>query len=563
MEEMQEKQNEEGVKIVAALQETLMQGFLTAISIVGVITAGVGTYEAIQATNFWLIPIYWISYFTALLFTFWKKPSYKLRAWTLVGLLYLIGTTDFIADGIGGSGRLFLLSLVFITGILFGRRESIAMVIANALTLIGFGIVFSTGAVSIPGDGRSSLLGIWIVSIVPLTMLGLLIMVSLNFLIPRLVTALQNSHQLTNELQINQDTLTQQVQERTEKISRRSSQLEAITFIGRDVMSIQNQDQMLNEAVNLISNQLGFYFAGIFLSDEINQYAILQAATSKGGHQLLMSRYRVYIGETNFVGSVISRGTVRFRNFEIHGAEFSETPELADTRSQIVIPLKARDQIIGALDIQSREVEEFDEDSTKVIQILADQLALSIMNSRLYEEAQQSLNAAQRAYGQISQQAWSNLISRQQIRKRFDPQKILADNDGWSQKTLQASQDGKMVLEKGILAIPIKERGQVIGLIRAHKASEKEVWSQEEINLINNLTDQLEVALESARLYKDTQLLAEQERLVGEITARMRESLDVESVLRTAVQEIGEKLGLSSAEVWLSDDTNLESTTPR
>jgi GAF domain-containing protein len=554
MENLQGTQKENIIHNASALKDDLLQGLLTALSVVGLLTAIIGSYEAFQNSDQWLIPIYWGSYLMVLLFTFWRKPGYRIRGWSLIVLIYTIALTDLMADGLGGSGRVFLVGLIFITGILFERNESVFMLLVSTLTMIAFTIVFTVGITNIPGDSRSSQLAAWIVSTLSLLMIDVLIVVSLNYLIPRFVTALQQSQQLANELKISQTTLTRQVDERTKRISKRSDQLEAITFIGRDVMSIQNLDQMLNEAVDLISNQLGYYFAGIFLTDEVNQYAILRAASSQGGHRLLMSRYRVYIGETNFIGSVISRGILRFRHYEENEAQTSETPELAETRSEIVLPLRARDRLIGALDIQSHEIEEFDEENIKMLQILADQLALSIMNARLYQETQQSLESARRSYGHISQQAWADLISRQHILKRYDPQEILSEDNGWSKKSLQAAQDGKMVIENSLLAIPIKERGQVIGLIRAHKASEKDLWTQEEVNLINSLTDQLEIALESARLYKDTQLLAEQERLVGEITARMRETLDIESVLKIAAQEIGEKLGLSSAEVWLTSD---------
>ena len=459
-----------------------------------------------------------------------------------------------MVDGLGGSGRLFLLALIFITSILLDRNESIIMIIVTVLTMMAFTIMFTLGFASIPGDVRSSQPEAWMISTLSLLMMEILVVVSLNFLIPHLVSALQRSQRLTHELQDNQDTLTQQVQERNQRIAKRSTQLEAITIIGQEVMGIQDLDQMLNQAVQLISNQLGYYFSGIFLTDELNQYAILRAATSEGGHRLLMSRYRVYIGETNFIGSVISRGNPRIRFYEEQDAEISDTPELAETRSEIVLPLRARDKLIGAIDIQSLETETFDEEDINILQILADQLALSIMNARLYQESQQSLDSARRAYGQISQYAWQDLISRQVIQKRYDPQKILYEDDQWANKTMEATQGGKMVLDDSMLAIPIKERGQVIGVIRAHKADQQNNWTQDEINLMNNLTDQLEVALESARLYKDTQLLAEQERLIGEITSRMRETLDIDSVLKIAVQEIGEKLGLSSAEVWLTSD---------
>ena len=69
--------------------------------------------------------------------------------------------------------------------------------------------------------------------------------------------------------------------------------------------------------------------------------------------------------------------------------------------------------------------------------------------------------------------------------------------------------------------------------------------------VLQTLTEQLGAALESARLYQDTQRRAARERLTGAIATRMRESLDMETVLQTAAREIGEKLGLHDIAIQL------------
>jgi len=247
---------------------------------------------------------------------------------------------------------------------------------------------------------------------------------------------------------------------------------------------------------------------------------------------------------------------LRIQHYDEQNAEISDTPELTETRSQATLPLVVQNDVVGALDIQSSHIKMFSEEDVDILQVLADQLALSITNARIFEESQQSLETARRAYGQLSRRAWHELISREKFSKTYDPQQILHDDLESMSKIFN---QGKMTLNENQLIIPLKERGQVIGMIRAQKAEEIINWSQEEINLLNSLTDQLEVALESARLYKDTQLLAEQERLVGEITAQIRQTLDIDTILKVAAQEIGEKLGLPKTEVWLTSNQHIDS----
>ena len=75
----------------------------------------------------------------------------------------------------------------------------------------------------------------------------------------------------------------------------------------------------------------------------------------------------------------------------------------------------------------------------------------------------------------------------------------------------------------------------------------------EEKALLEALIDQVGAALDSARLYQATQQRAAQERLTGEVTARIRETLDMETVLRTAVQEVRQALGLPEVVVRLRE----------
>ena len=99
------------------------------------------------------------------------------------------------------------------------------------------------------------------------------------------------------------------------------------------------------------------------------------------------------------------------------------------------------------------------------------------------------------------------------------------------------------------VAIPIKVRDQVIGVLDAYKPSGAGMWTAEEVALLRTLNDQLGAALESARLHQETQRRAARERLTTEVTARMRETLDIETVLQTAIREIGDALHLARIQV--------------
>ena len=103
--------------------------------------------------------------------------------------------------------------------------------------------------------------------------------------------------------------------------------------------------------------------------------------------------------------------------------------------------------------------------------------------------------------------------------------------------------------QEPVLAVPVRVRDEVVGALSFRKGGDDATWSADEVELLEELTDQLGVALESARLYQDTQRRAARERLSGEVAARVRETLDIDNVLQTAVREMRGILNLEEVEI--------------
>jgi len=180
------------------------------------------------------------------------------------------------------------------------------------------------------------------------------------------------------------------------------------------------------------------------------------------------------------------------------------------------------------------------------LQTMTDQVAVALDNARLFAESQSALEAQRRAYGELSQKAWQELLRAQPARGfRRDQYGLspLAD-DG-------APEVASDTPSRPCRSVPIQVRDHFIGAVHARKSQDGE-WTEQELRLLETLTDQLSQALESARLYQDTQSRAAQERLIGEIGARIRETLDIETVLKTAAQEVRENLGLPQVTIWLA-----------
>jgi methyl-accepting chemotaxis protein len=183
-----------------------------------------------------------------------------------------------------------------------------------------------------------------------------------------------------------------QLSTRSRDLERRSIQLQAAAEVSRTAISVRELDTLLSQVTHLISAQFGFYHTGIFLLDETGKYAVLQAANSEGGQHMLERGHRLKVGEQGVVGYATGTGEPRIVLDVGTDAVHFDNPLLSETRSEMTLPLKLGAQIIGALDVQSKEASAFDEGDATVLQTMADQLAIAIENARLLQETQQTVH---------------------------------------------------------------------------------------------------------------------------------------------------------------------------
>ncbi|MBN1657767.1 MAG: GAF domain-containing protein [Anaerolineae bacterium] len=372
------------------------------------------------------------------------------------------------------------------------------------------------------------------------------------------------------ELEVSRDVLAQQARQ----LERRAHYLEATAAVARDTTLELDIRELLPRLVRLVSAQLGFYHAGIFFLEPNGEWLALQAASSEGGQRMLAQGHRLRVGQ-GVVGDAAERRRYRVmmdvRQQGAAEATYFDNPDLPETRSEAALPLLARGELIGVLDVQSTEPNAFDDEDLIALQAMANQLAVALSNARLYWEAQQALEAERGAYGELSRQAWQELLRvqpelaivrsqegilpistppDQEVREALKTGHSVVGARPAAQRTALRQDSGEGGQSPG-LAVPIRVRGQVIGAIDAHKPAGSGAWTPEQIVLLETLCEQLGDALDDARMYRDAQRRAAREQTLSAVTGRVRESLDVNVVLQRAVQEMRQALGVAEVEVRL------------
>ena len=375
-------------------------------------------------------------------------------------------------------------------------------------------------------------------------------------------------NRMAEELQRLYSGLEQQVAARTADLERRSTQLETAAQVAREAAAIQDVGRLLDTTVHHISERFGFYHAGLFLVDEAGESAVLQVASSEGGRQMLARGHKLKVGEEGIVGYVAATGDPRIALDVEADAVFLDNPDLPSTRSEVALPLKVRGQVIGVLDIQSTQESAFSEENVAILQTMADQVALAIANARLLEESQSALRELETLYGRRVREIWQERQARQPAAYRYTGVGVeavapsFALERGGAGETRSrgegaagagpADSAGPAAGEgpAGLVA-PIRLREQTIGSIVLQRDADQNPWSAEEVSLVEELSTQIALALENAHLLEETQRRAEQEQILGQMTARFTRSLDMDTLLQTAVRELGQLLQIDEVSVHI------------
>lgn len=400
---------------------------------------------------------------------------------------------------------------------------------------------------------------------------------SLRLLVNRLNESLRQAKEnemaqlkANQELRDLQATLEQRIEERTaelttsaRQIEKRARQLESITKISQSIAQIPSTEALLPQIARIISETLNYYHVGIFLLDENREYAVLQAANSEGGQRMLARQHKLRVESSSLVGYAAIQKQARIALDVGDDAVFFNNPDLPNTHSEIALPMLIGDQVIGVLDVQSNEPDAFAAEDIQTLSILANQVAIAIENARLLNESRAAASTAENIYRQFVAQGWQKTIRTTQAGYRLSEKGI----DPLSQplntsEVKQAAQQGDLVIaeekKRAVLAVPIKVRNQVIGVLNIRSQKPGYRWDEEELTLVRALSDRVALALENARLLADAQRRAAKERVIGEISDKISSAGNIESILQVALKELSNTINAAKLSIELeTPETNL------
>lgn len=319
--------------------------------------------------------------------------------------------------------------------------------------------------------------------------------------------------------------------EQQERIEKQLTQLNLAAQVARQAASIHDLNQLLSETTRLISDQFGFYHVGIFLVSSDGQNAVLRSTNSEGGQRMMERGHQLEVGKVGIVGYAVGSGEARIALDVGEDATYFNNPDLPETHSEMALPLKVRGRVIGALDVQSEQTNAFHDEDIRILQTLADQVALAIDNANLLAESHKALQDLQDLYIRQIHKTWAQQTKGRKLAFALKSDRV--QPEAKAEERNEAKNPYRV-------QIPINLRGIRLGSLVLKRDENSAAWTEEEKNLLAQASDQVALALDNARLYEETQARAQREQTINTLTANLSRSMDVETLLRSAVKQLGE-----------------------
>jgi GAF domain-containing protein len=518
-----------------------------------------------QSKNWPLLILESASFIWLFLSAFVLSIPYKTRADGFLLILSGFGIYASVTNQSFIDNKVILACLIAAATIFAGRRIGLIVAILSIIVVVLFGWVSLTNWSTALPDERNATLYSWILD----SAIFILISTLMWFILDRFSMNVEKETKVQHENQIRHlkqiEELDLSLKKMAKEFIRNEEMFETNSLFVHQFTSDALPEQTLQMIVQTIQEQFNYYYVGGYIIDEKKEFAVLKAATSTHNEPFLQRDLRIKLSEASVVSFAYSRAELRLSPNIPEETNFNTTPLLPGTKSELALPLLHNGEVIGVIDIQNDQFAAFSPSELKILKTYADQAAILFIKSSFHKQLLKAREELDDIYRQYTQKSWQSHLKqssqRLAIRYRND---MLEKEAPQPIEAVQAISEGKLVLvtdktmpgstkASSTVTIPIKLRNQVIGAL--HIKLETEHLPDDWLNLMETISDRLAVALENARLLEEIQTSANREHLVSEISTKIRSSPNVDHVLRTAVSEIGQKLGVSEVLIHLHSDS--------
>lgn len=488
----------------------------------------------------------------------------RVASLTLVTVLWVILTLQaWSAGGIRDAAFIAYIIVILFANLLLGWKAGLAF--AGLVILSGWSLAHAETIGVIPvviDDAYTDALDTTVI----FGLAGVILAVTtagLSNALQRARRSEQRLNQSNQELTALSTSLEQQVETRTHR-------LETLTAINERLSAILQLDELLREVVDQVQQNFNYYHVHIFLLDPDQAKLVVAAGTGEAGAQMEASGHSIGLdAPTSLVARAARTGEVVSVDNVREAEDWLPNPLLPDTCSEMAVPVVLQGQVVGVLDVQEDKIAGLDEGDAGLLRSLANQVAVAVRNARLFEEVESALAEARAVQARYVEQSWQQVrigpesgqyhyartdapgldeSTRLKIKglalKQPGPAVVTTVGQESGLEQTRATDESEIQPSQAIVA-PIKLRETAIGSLQLHPLHTGQGWNEDDLTVVEAVVDELARTAENLRLVEETRQRANYERLVGDITGKIRQAPNLGVLTRVVAEELGKALNVS------------------
>lgn len=342
-----------------------------------------------------------------------------------------------------------------------------------------------------------------------------------------------------------------------EQVAARTRRLEIVVQVSERLMAILEVEPLLAEVIHQIKQNFDYYYAHIYLLDEDRENLVVAEGMGAAGAEMKARRHSIPLqAQTSLVARAARSGAVVSVDNVREASDWLPNPLLPDTYSEMAVPISLKGQVVGVLDVQQNEIAGLDESDAGILRLLANHVGVALRNARQFAEVESALTLARVSQERYLNQSWSRKNSALKNRSQFSQQDFFVDEQRIEQARERTSAKDKLSLvsldqehmlegvdsSQQVLVAPIVLQDVIIGDLQIHGLEPDREWTENELAIMNAVIDQVAQSAESLRLFEETRQRASRERLIGQVSDRLRRAPDMETLMKIGVEEIAKVL---------------------
>ncbi|MGC8856555.1 MAG: GAF domain-containing protein [Anaerolineae bacterium] len=390
----------------------------------------------------------------------------------------------------------------------------------------------------------------------------------------------------------------------------RLRQLNLVRQVSAQVANVMDVDELARRVTDLIQKTFHFYYVAIFTLEPGSQSLKFRSSASapRKGRKKASIALEVEVGE-GLIGAAAARGEQILCPDVRSEPRFRFVDSLPETRSEIVLPLKVEDRLLGVLDVQSNRLNAFHPNDVLILSTLADNIARAIEGARLYHDLHRRAEQLT-LIAEVSKSVTSSLDLRQLMRQTADliherfgypyvhlftvhPNRRLIEYQAGSGKrsaklegyTLSLDDEqgiipwvarhGQTILANDVnadpryrpsplpprntraeLCVPLQYDHRVVGILDI-QSDQPNAFTEDDRLMFEAVGGTIAAAIRNADLYQSEQWRRQVADSLREVAGLVSANVGVEQVLDTVLHELERNLLVDVAAIWLLGEEGL------